>query len=389
MRAFEIKKGIYWVGAIDWELSEFHGYLTQRGSTYNAYLIIDEKIVLVDTVKSHVTDDLISRIKTIIDPSKIDIIISNHTEMDHSGSIPAIMKYSPNATVVCSPMGEKGLKKHFDATQWKFKVVETGDKINIGKRDLSFILMQMVHWPDSMATYCLQEKLLMPNDIFGQHMASYERFVDENRFDVVMEEAKKYFANILLPYSRQSLDAVTQIEKLSLDMIAPSHGLIWRGDDVKKILKAYDKWDANITVNKAVIVYDTMWGSTKEMATSIYKAFEAKNINVEIKNLRKTHISDIMTDIIDAKYICVGSPTLNNTMMPTVASFLYYLKGLRPQNRIAIAFGSYGWGGQSLNEIEKVFEFLKYQTLDTIKFEYVPRKADLEKMTEDLKNKLG
>ncbi len=389
MRAVEIKKGIYWVGAIDWELKEFHGYLTQKGSTYNAYLIIDEKIVLVDTVKSHLTDELISRIKTIIDPSKIDIIISNHTEMDHSGSIPAIMKYCQNAEIVCSPMGEKGLKKHFDTASWKFRVVNTGDKINIGKRELSFILMQMVHWPDSMATYCLQEKLLMPNDIFGQHLASYERFVDENRFDVVMEEAKKYFANILLPYSRQSLDAVSQIEKLDLDTIAPSHGLIWRGDDVKKILKAYDKWDSNICENKAVIVYDTMWGSTKEMAMSIYKAFEAKNINVEIKSLKKTHISDIMTDILDAKYICVGSPTLNNTMMPTVASFLYYLKGLRPQNRVGIAFGSYGWGGQSLNEIEKVFEFLKYQTLDTIKFEYIPKKDDLEKMTKDLKNKLG
>jgi len=389
VRAFEIKKGIYWVGAIDWELAEFHGYLTQRGSTYNAYLIIDEKIVLVDTVKSHLKDDFMSRIKTIIDPSKIDIMISNHTEMDHSGCIPDIMKFAPNAEIICSPMGEKGLKKHYNAEKWKFRVVNTGDKINIGKRDLSFILMQMVHWPDSMATYCSQEKLLMPNDIFGQHMASYERFVDENRFDVVMEEAKKYFANILLPYSRQSLDAVTKIEKLDLDMIAPSHGLIWRKDDVKKILKAYDKWDANICENKAVIVYDTMWGSTKAMAMSIYKAFEAKNINVEIKSLKKTHISDIMTDILDAKYICVGSPTLNNTMMPTVAAFLYYLKGLRPQNRIGIAFGSYGWGGQSLNEIEKVFEVLKYQTLDTIQFEYVPGNDDLEKMTKDLKNKLG
>ncbi|NGX34180.1 MAG: Nitric oxide reductase [Candidatus Anoxychlamydiales bacterium] len=389
MRAIEIKKNIYWVGAIDWELSEFHGYLTQRGSSYNAYLIIDEKIVLVDTVKSHITDEMISRIKTIIDPSKIDIIISNHTEMDHSGSIPEIMKYSPNATVICSPNGEKGLKKHFDTSSWEFKVVNIGDKINIGKRDLSFILMQMVHWPDSMATYCCQDKLLMPNDIFGQHIASYERFVDEKHFDIVMEEAKKYFANILLPYSKQSLSAVTKIEKLDIDMIAPSHGLIWRGSDVEKILKAYDKWDNNITENKAVIVYDTMWGTTKKMAMSLYKAFEEKNINVEIKNLRKTHISDIMRDVLDAKYICVGSPTLNNTMMPTVAAFLYYLKGLRPQNRIAIAFGSYGWGGQSLDEIKQIFEFLKYQILDTIKFEYIPSQDDLDKIEKELKNKLG
>ncbi|NGX28714.1 MAG: Nitric oxide reductase [Candidatus Anoxychlamydiales bacterium] len=388
MKALEIKKGIYWVGAIDWDLSEFHGYLTQRGSTYNAYLIIDEKIVLVDTVKYHLRDEMLSRIRSIIDPAKIDIVISNHTEMDHSGAIPDIMNMAKNATLICSPNGEKGLKKHFDCDGWNFKVVNSNEKINIGKRNLSFVLMQMVHWPDSMATYAIEDKLLMPNDAFGQHMASYERFVDESLFDVVYEEAKKYFANIILPYTRQSTTAVTEVEKLDIDMIAPSHGLIWRGAHVEKILKGYDTWDANICENKAVIIYDTMWGSTKKIAMSIYKAFEAKGIKVEMKNLKKYHISDIMTDLIDSKYICVGSPTLNNTLMPTVASFMYYLKGLRPQNRIAIPFGSYGWAGQSLKEIEDIFKFLKYQILDTIKFEYIPKGNDLEAITQDLISKL-
>lgn len=388
MKALEIKKGIYWVGAIDWDLSEFHGYLTQRGSTYNAYLIIDEKIVLVDTVKYYLRDEMLSRIRSVIDPAKIDIVISNHTEMDHSGAIPDIMNIAKNATLICSPNGEKGLKKHFDWDSWNFKVVNTNEKINIGKRNLSFVLMQMVHWPDSMATYAIEDKLLMPNDAFGQHMASYERFVDEHHFDVVYEEAKKYFANIILPYTRQSSNAVTEVEKLQIDMIAPSHGLIWRDDHVEKILRGYDKWDANICENKAVIVYDTMWGSTKKIAVSIYKAFEAKGIKVEMKNLKKYHISDIMTDLIDSKYICVGSPTLNNTLMPTVAAFMYYLKGLRPQNRIAIPFGSYGWAGQSLRELEDIFKFLKYQILETVKFEYVPKEDDLNKITKDLISKL-
>ena len=388
MKALEIKKGIYWVGAIDWDLSEFHGYLTQRGSTYNAYLIIDEKIVLVDTVKYYLRDEMLSRIRSVIDPAKIDIVISNHTEMDHSGAIPDIMNMAKNATLICSPNGEKGLKKHFDCDGWNFKVVNSNEKINIGKRNLSFVLMQMVHWPDSMATYAIEDKLLLPNDAFGQHMASYERFVDESLFDVVYEEAKKYFANIILPYTRQSTTAVTEVEKLDIDMIAPSHGLIWRGAHVEKILKGYDAWDANICENKAVIIYDTMWGSTKKIAMSIYKAFEAKGIKVEMKNLKKYHISDIMTDLIDSKYICVGSPTLNNTLMPTVASFMYYLKGLRPQNRIAIPFGSYGWAGQSLKEIEDIFKFLKYQILDTIKFEYIPKENDLEAITHDLISKL-
>ncbi len=387
MKAIEIKKDIYWVGGIDWDLREFHGYRIQRGTTYNAYLIIDEKIVLVDTVKSYLKDEMLSRISSIIDPKKIDIVVSNHSEMDHSGSLPDILKICPNASLVCSPNGEVNLKKHFDTTGWNFKVVNTNDKINIGKRTLSFLLMQLVHWPDSMATYIKEEKLLLPNDAFGQHIASYERFADEMDFDIVFEEAKKYYANILMPYSRPIDTAMSAIDKLDIEMIAPSHGLIYR-DKVGEIVKAYKSWDTNEIVDKAVIVYDSMWGSTKKIAYAIYKAFEDKNISVELQDLKKSHISDIMTHIIDAKYICVGSPTLNSTILPTVGAFLTYLKGLNPQNRIGLSFGSYGWGGQSVNEIESYFNILKYDLLEQIKFQYVPREEDLEKITNDLKNQL-
>lgn len=376
MKAVEIKKNVYWVGAIDWDIREFHGYSTQRGTTYNAYLIIDEKVVLIDTVKNHFYGEMLSRIKSIIDPNKIDIVISNHSEMDHSGALPQILDICKNATLICSPNGELNLKKHFDASKWNLKTVKTNEKINIGKKNLSFVLMQMVHWPDSMATYLYEDKILFPNDAFGQHIASSERFVDDYPLDIVFDEAKKYYANIILPFSRQTKVALDDIQKLDIQVIAPSHGLIWK-KDLSKITDAYQKWDANETINKAVIVYDTMWGSTKLMAEAIYKAFEEKGYIVELKNLKFNHISDIMKDIIDAKYICIGSPTLNNTTLPSIAAFLCYLKGLKPKNRVGLAFGSYGWGGQAVDEIEQIYKNLSFETLSSIKIQYVPSKVVL------------
>ncbi|EKE04106.1 MAG: hypothetical protein ACD_20C00105G0001, partial [uncultured bacterium] len=387
MQAAELKKGIYWVGAIDWSLKEFHGYLTQKGTTYNAYLIIDEKIVLIDTVKDCCKSEMLSRIESVINPSKIDIVISNHSEMDHSGSLPDIMNICKNAKLVCSPNGEKNLKEQFGDVNWDFHIVKTGDKINIGKRNLSFVLTQMVHWPDSMATYVEEEKLLLPNDTFGQHIASYERFDDQYNEGIIFEEAKKYFANIMMPYASQIIKAMSELEKLDTEMIAPSHGLIWRKNP-EVILNAYKHWENSETKNKAVIVFDSMWGSTKKMAYAIYKAFEKKQILVQIRDLKAYHISDIMTEIVDAKYICVGSPTLNNTMLPTAASFLCYLKGLKPKNRIGLSFGSYGWGGQSVDEIQQAFEFLNYQIMDPIKFLYVPKEKDLQNIMQDLIKKL-
>src|SRR4030042_870736 len=264
MKPLEIKKGVYWVGAIDWDLRNFHGYSTNRGSSYNAYLVVDKKITLVDTVKDYLFDEMLGRIKEIIDPSKIDYIISNHTEMDHSGGLPLIMDIAKNAVIVASPNGEKGLKRHFKKN-WNFKVVNTGDSINIGARNLNFVLVQMVHWPDSMVTYAPEEKLVLSNDAFGQHIASNERFVSEVGFDIVKEEAAKYYANIVLPYGMQVTKALEAVSKLEIDMIAPSHGLIWK-DHIGDIAALYKKWGDNVCDNKAVIVYDTMWHSTEKMA---------------------------------------------------------------------------------------------------------------------------
>lgn len=381
--AISLKEGIYWVGGIDWDLRNFHGYLTQRGSTYNAYLIIDEKITLVDTVKGYLTDEMIDRISQVVDPSKIDYIISNHVEMDHSGGLPKIMEIAKNATIITSPNGEKGLNRHYKK-EWKYKTVKSGDVLNLGRRNLQFLLMPMVHWPDSMASYLVEDKILLPNDAFGQHLASHERFDDEYPIDIIMEEAKKYYANIVLPFGSQVQAVLKSVENLEIDMIAPSHGIIWR-KNIGKIVEEYKKWSSNETEQKAVIIYDTMWGSTEGIANAIKNAFESKNISYKMFNLRHNHISDIMTDVSTAKYICVGSPTLNNTILPTVSSFLTYLKGLAPKNRTALAFGSYGWGGQSIGEIESVLNGCKFDILPQIKVNYIPDKEELIEITNKLK----
>ncbi|HBN07007.1 MAG TPA: MBL fold metallo-hydrolase, partial [Bacteroidales bacterium] len=277
MKAIEVKKDIYWVGAIDWKLRNFHGYLTQRGSTYNAYLIVDEKITLIDTVKGYLTKELIERIADIIDPKKIDYVVSNHVEMDHSGAMPEVMEMLPNATVITSVAGEKEHRLHFKK-DWKFQTVKSGDTLNIGKRNLHFVMTPMVHWPDNMVTYCPEEKILFSNDAFGQHIASSERFDDEYPVETILEEAKKYYANIVLPYSSQVVGVMQIVRSLDLDIICPSHGIVWR-KNIPLILESYEKWGSNKTDKKAVIVYDSMWNSTEMIAKMVKEAFEEKKYN--------------------------------------------------------------------------------------------------------------
>lgn len=385
MKAIKLTEGIYWVGGIDWDLRNFHGYKTQRGSTYNAYLIVDEKITLIDTVKHYLYDEMLERISSVINPADIDYIISNHVEMDHSGGLPKIMKQAKNATLFTSPRGETGLKQHYDYKNWQLEVIKPGVSLDLGRRSLDFILTPMVHWPDNMVTYLPEEKLLFSNDAFGQHYASPERFDDQVPLEIVLEEAKKYYANIVMPYGSQVQRVLENIEKMNLefDTIAPSHGVIWR-KNLAKIIELYKRWSSNQVKKEALIVYDTMWGSTEKIAYALLDFFAAKGIKTTIKNLKVNHISDIIPYVLDAQYICVGSPTLNNNMLPTVASFLTYLKGLSSGGRKAIAFGSYGWSGQSVGQIAGMLEEAKFDVIDQIKLQYVPR----EEAIKDIKDRL-
>lgn len=386
MKAIKLCDDIFWVGGIDWELRNFHGYMTQRGSTYNAYLIIDEKITLVDTVKHYLADELLKKISTIINPARIDFIISNHVEMDHSGAIPHIMEAAPDAKIITSTNGEKGLKAHFTG-DYNYKVVKTGDTLRIGKRSLHFLLTPMVHWPDNMVSYMPEEKILFSNDAFGQHIASSERFDDEFPLDIILEEARKYYANIVLPYSAQVQKALEAASQLEIETIAPSHGIVWR-KNVATILEEYQKWSSNTTEKRAVIVYDTMWHSTEKMAYVIREAFEEKDYQVMTFNLQHNHISDIMTHLILAEYICVGSPTLNKNMMPSVASFLTYLKGLSPKSRKAFAFGSYGWGSMCVKQIEAYLKDSGCEVMGNFEVNYIPTEGQLKEIRENVKGKI-
>jgi flavorubredoxin len=383
MKAVQIRENVYWVGGIDWHLRNFHGYLTPRGSTYNAYLIIDEKITLIDTVKHYLVDEMLERIVSVIDPSRIDTIISNHVEMDHSGGLPRMLQIAPNATVVTSPQGEKGLMAHYDTDGWNFKVVKTGDTVNLGKRDLQFLLTPMVHWPDNMVEYCPEEKILFSNDAFGQHIATPERFDDEIPLDISIEEAQKYYGNIVLSYNSQVEKALTAAAPLDIAIIAPSHGIVWRSH-IPELLEKYSAWATNKTGNLALVIYDTMWGSTGKMAQAIRNGFEKNGVKVKMHTLLTTHVSTIMTDVVDAKYICVGSPTMNSNMLPTVAGFLTYLRSLSPKKRIGLAFGSYGWGGQSADQIDAALKECGFETAEPIKAKYIPDMETLEGISESI-----
>ena len=373
MRPIEIVKNIYWVGAVDWNVRDFHGYSTDSGTTYNAYLIMDEKVTLIDTVKKEFADDLINMISQIIDPEKIDYVISNHTEMDHSGGLPRVMhKIGEGKPLYCSKMGLKNLSRHFKQ-KWNYQPVEDGGELSLGKRTLSFIETRMLHWPDSMFTYVKDDGLLFSSDAYGQHYAGPERFDDEIG-NAIMPYAMKYFANILLLYSPLILKLIDQVKKpgFSIDMICPDHGIMWRNAPAK-IINAYVEWATQKPTKKAVVVYDTMWHSTEKMAMAIVAGLSEEGVQATPMHLRSCHRSDIITEILDAGAVIVGSPTLNNGFFPTVSAFLTYMKGLKPKNKIAAAFGSYGWSGEAVKLINKQLEEMKFKLVDPgVKIQYIP-----------------
>jgi len=356
MEKIEIVKDIFWVGAIDWNVRSFHGhtYSTSRGTTYNAYLILDEKIALVDTVYGPFAQEMIERIRQIIPPEKIDYIIANHVETDHSGALPAITKLCPKAKVLGTQKCKEGLHKHYYGN-WEFGVVKTGDRIELGKKTLTFLEAPMLHWPDSMFTYCPQNELLMPNDAFGQHYATSARFDDEVDQCSLMQEAAKYYANILWPLSPLVLRKIEEVQKLNLaiKMIAPSHGIIWRRDP-GKIVNAYLSWANNEARPKVVIAYETMWGSTEKMAARIAQGLIDSGLEVRLFDVSVADRTEVIKEMLDSKGYLIGSSTHDNGMLPSIAGFMEFFKGLKPKNRIACVFGSYGWGGGAVKELEGV-----------------------------------
>jgi len=383
MKPVEIAKGIYCLPAIDWNIRDFHGYSVYKGSTYNAYLILDEKVTLIDAVKKEFADDLIKGISQIIDPKKIDCVISNHTEMDHSGGLSRVMhRIGEDKPLYCSKMGHKNLSKHFQQ-KFNYHPVENGGELNIGNRTLSFMETRMLHWPDSMFTYAKEDRILFASDAFGQHYASLERFDDEVG-DEIMPHARKYFANILLPYAPLILKLVAKVKEigLALDLLCPDHGIIWRKDP-SKIINAYVEWSEQKPKRKALVIYDTMWHSTEAMAEAIVESLGDEGVDAKPLKLRASHRSDIITEVLDAGAIIIGSPTLNNGLFPTVSDFLTYMKGLKPQNKVAAAFGSYGWSADVVKLINQEVEAAGFKVIDPgVRINYVPDEESLEACRE-------
>ncbi|MCJ7759760.1 flavodoxin domain-containing protein [Candidatus Bathyarchaeota archaeon] len=385
MSSVKVLDDIYWVGAVDWDVRTFHGftYSTHLGTTYNSYLIVDDKIALVDSVYAPFAAEMMARIREVVPPEKIDYVIANHVETDHSGSIAEVLKHAPKAKVVGTARCKQGLSKHYFG-DWDFQVVKTGDEIELGKRKLKFIEAPMLHWPDSMFTYIEKDALLMPNDAFGQHIATSKRFNDEVDENSLMVEAGKYYANILWPLSSLVIKKIEEVQKqeIKISMIAPSHGVIWRSTPMK-IVEAYLRWAKGESEKRILVVYDTMWGSTEKMARAIVDGISSTNVEAKVYRIPSSDRGDIIGDLLEAKGILVGSSTINNGMLPTLAPLLEDLKGLKPRGKIAAAFGSYVWAGGSIKVIEESLRQAGMEIASpSMSVNWVPNKEEIQKCYE-------
>lgn len=375
--ATELRKGIYWVGYVDWSIRDFHGYLTDQGSTYNAYLIVDEKIALVDTVKVPYAKHLLAQVAEIVDPARIDYVICNHAEPDHAGGLTEVMKACPRAELVCNAKCRETLRRYQDIKNWTFKPVSDGQTLSLGRNTLQFIDTPMAHWPESMFTYVAEEKLLFSMDVFGQHYATVQRFDDQVDLAVIQAEAKTYYANIIMLYGKQVAKVLDRAAGLSIEMIAPSHGLIWRKNG-GGIIQSYRDWSYCKPQAKVVVLFDSMWGSTEAMARAIVDGAALPGVTVRLLKARTDHITLQATEALDAACLAVGTPTLNMGMMPEIAAGLTYLKGLRPTGKAGFAFGSYGWGKNGAQEVSEVLKQMKVDLLrDPLLSNYAPDAAVL------------
>ncbi|MGI6360948.1 MAG: MBL fold metallo-hydrolase [Bacillota bacterium] len=384
----KIKNNVYWVGKIDWEMETFHGsdYSINHGSSQNAYLIQEEKTVLIDTVwKPHATE-FVENLEKEIDLQKIDFIVMHHGEIDHSGALPALMEKIPDTPIYCTANGVKSLVGQYHHPEWNFKVVKTGDSVEIGNgKKLVFVEMTMLHWPDSMATYLTEDNILFSNDAFGQHFAVEELFNDKADSCHLWEEAIKYYANILNPFSPLVKKKIEEIQALNLpiDIIATSHGVIWR-DNPLEIVEKYYQWAQEYQENQITIAYDTMWEGTMQLANRI--GAEISRISpatkVKIFNISKTDKNDIMTEVFRSKAVAIGSPTVGQNILSSMSGWLSFLKELKFKNKKAAVFGCYGWSGESTKVLRQRLSEAGFGVIEPeIKCNWNPEEDDFQKAT--------
>ena len=381
MRPIELCEGVHWVGAVDWDLRDFHGYTTEKGSSYNAYLVKAGKVALFDTVKLTAADQLISNLRVLIDPKQVDYIVLDHAEMDHTGALPELIELCQPEKVYCSPDCEKVLKAHFHRDDWPIELVKEGDALDLGGKTVRFFMAKMLHWPDSMVSYLEEDRILISNDIFGQHFATSERFDDQVDAGELAWQAAKYFVNIFNPTAAAMRKLLARLEAAEVKpaMLAPDHGVIWRAG-VEQIWGRYQAWSSGETVDKAVLVYDTMWGSTASLAQAIGRGLASAGLSVKVFDLRYSHRSDIMTDVLDARAVLLGSSVLNRDILPEMAAMVTYMRGLKPQNKVGAAFGSYGWANTAVKKLNEAMTEMKFELVgDGVSVQYRPTDDDLDR----------
>lgn len=399
MPTVEIKKDIFWVGTVDWNLRDFHGYsMAHKGTTYNAFLVKDRIPTLVDTVNSGAKEEFFEKIRALCNPSEIRYLIVNHVEPDHSGCLVDAVDMIKPEKIFCSPMGKEFMLSHYHRPEWPYEVVKTGDTISLGEKTVQFIELKMLHWPDNMGCYFKEDKLFISSDAFGHNWATSERFDDEVDFDELRSHLANYFANIILPYSANVLKALETIGQLGwdIDMIAPDHGVIFRSH-VDEVLEAYRDFASQKAKKKAVLVYDTMWQSTMKMAYAIAEGLIEEGVSVKIFHMKACHHSDVMAEVLDAKAVIMGSPTFNRGVLPLMADMVRHMEGLKPQGKVGAAFGSYGWGAcESVSRLTEALASMKMDVVDSLKVKNIPTDDDLERCKQlgrtlagAIRNRLG
>ncbi|TYB30715.1 MAG: anaerobic nitric oxide reductase flavorubredoxin [Candidatus Mcinerneyibacterium aminivorans] len=376
-----LTESVKWVGKVDWDLKSFHGdeYSTHRGSTYNSYLIRDEKNVLIDTVWAPFSKEFVKKLKKEIDLKKIDYIVANHAEIDHSGGLVDLMKEIPETPIYCTQNAVDSLTGHYHM-DWNFQTIKTGDELDIGNKKLIFIEAPMLHWPDSMFCYLTGDNILFSNDAFGQHYATELLYNDKVDQCELFQEAIKYYANILTPFSKlvkKKIEEVLSFE-LPVDFIAPSHGVIWR-DNPTQIVDKYLEWADNYKENQITFIYDSMWNSTKKIAESIKDGIYKKDPGLDIKMMKASRWdkNDIITEVFKSKAIFVGSPTINKGILSSIAGLLEEIRGLGFKEKSAASFGSYGWSGESKKMINHKLEEAGFKLIDEgILIKWNPNNSD-------------
>ena len=386
LEPIQIADGVSWVGAVDWNVRQFHGhhYRTTRGTSYNAYLVKAKKTALVDTVHAPFAAEMFERLRAVVSLEELDYVIVNHVETDHSGALPQVMARAPKATVVCTRNGEKAIREHYGANGWSFQQVKTGDSIDLGGLTLSFVAAPMLHWPDSMFTYVPELALLMPNDAFGQHLASSGRFDDEVDHAALMDEASKYYANILTPFDSLVERKIKEVQeaKLAIRMIAPSHGVIWRKAP-GEILEAYLHWATSPGEKRVVIAYETMWGATERMARAVAEGVVTAGLEARLYLIPASDRTALARDIVESRGLALGCSTINKRVLPGMAALLEELRGLRPEGKLGFAFGAHGWGGGAVALIEEALDDIKTERIrEGIKAIYRPTAEQLAECKE-------